>query len=133
MRVIAEGADSVVEAEATILESLSSHIRTVVGTLGGQYGAAGRADRWRHLHSGFTVWLSQSETTDEASAEEAERQIQEGSRAYSNADVVVKLEGWDPDHTKKIAESALSSLKQLILSDKKLPGRIPLPCPLCHQ
>lgn len=37
-----------------------SHIRSVVATLG-QYGAAGRSNNWRHLYSGFTIWLSQSE------------------------------------------------------------------------
>jgi len=39
----------------------TSHVRAVVATLGGQHGAAGRADKWRHLYAGFTVWLSESE------------------------------------------------------------------------
>ncbi|XP_058104003.1 probable inactive shikimate kinase like 2, chloroplastic isoform X2 [Magnolia sinica] len=122
--VMAEGDDSVAEAEVAIFESLSSHVRAVVGTLGGRHGAAGRAGKWQHLHAGFTVWLSQSEATDEASAkEEVRRNIQDGSQAYSNADVVVKLGGWDSDHSKTVAQAALSALKQLILSDKKLPGR----------
>lgn len=38
-----------------------SHARSVVATLGGQHGAARRHDKWRHLHAGFTVWLSISE------------------------------------------------------------------------
>lgn len=42
---------------------LCSHVRTVVSTLGGKHGAAGRADQWRHLYSGFTVWVSQTEAT----------------------------------------------------------------------
>ncbi|KAA8525843.1 hypothetical protein F0562_007698 [Nyssa sinensis] len=122
--VIAEGSDSVAEAESAVLESLSSHVRAVVATLGGQHGAAGRADKWQHLYAGFTVWLSQSEATDENSAkEEAKRHIQDGSQAYSNADVVVKLGGWDPDYSKSVAQASLSALKQLILSDKKLPGK----------
>ncbi|XP_059656879.1 probable inactive shikimate kinase like 2, chloroplastic [Cornus florida] len=122
--VIAEGSGSVAEAESAILESLSSHVRAVVATLGGQHGAAGRADKWRHLYAGFTVWLSQTETTDENSAkEEARRHIQDGSQAYSNSDVVIKLGGWDPDYSKTVAQASLSALKRLILSDKKLPGK----------
>ncbi|KAK1306639.1 hypothetical protein QJS10_CPA10g01207 [Acorus calamus] len=122
--MIAEGADSVAEAEATILESLSSHVRAAVGTLGEPFGAAGRADKWRHLHSGFAIWLSQCDTADEASAkEEARRHIQDGNLAYSNADVVVKLGGWDPDHARTVAQTCLSALKQLILSDKTLTGK----------
>ncbi|KAM7531025.1 hypothetical protein LguiB_034435 [Lonicera macranthoides] len=107
-----------------IIESVSrDHIRSVVATLG-QYGAAGRSNNWRHLYSGFTIWLSQSEAADEDSAkEEARRYIQDGSHAYSNADVVVKIGGWDADHSKTVAQASLSALKRLILSDKKLPGK----------
>lgn len=54
--------------------------------------------------------------------EEARRQVQDGSLAYTNADVVVKIQGWDADHAKSVAQASLSALKQLILSDKKLPG-----------
>ncbi|XP_008238176.1 PREDICTED: probable inactive shikimate kinase like 2, chloroplastic [Prunus mume] len=122
--LLAEGSDSVSEAESAILQSLSSHVRAVVATLGGQQGAARRAGKWRHLYAGFTVWLSQTEATDEDSAkEEARSHIKDGRLAYSNADVVVKLHGWDTDHTKSVAEGCLSALKQLILSDKKLPGK----------
>lgn len=60
---------------------------------------------------------------DEDSAkEEARRNVQDGSQAYTNADVVVKLGGWDPNYAKSVAQASLSALKQLILSDKKLPG-----------
>lgn len=122
--VLAEGSDSVAEAESAILESLSSHVRAVVATLGGQQGAARRADKWRHLYAGFTVWLSQTEATDEDSAkEEARRHIQDSRLAYSKADVVVKLQGWDSDQTKSVAQASLRALKQLVLSDKKLPGK----------
>ncbi|KAF8108940.1 hypothetical protein N665_0104s0250 [Sinapis alba] len=122
--ILAEGADSVSEAESSVLESLSSHVRTVVSTLGGKHGAAGRADKWRHLYSGFTVWVSQTEATDEESAkEEARRNKQEREIGYSNADVVVKLQGWDPTHAKSVAQASLSALKQLIISDKGLPGK----------
>nr|XP_043635274.1 probable inactive shikimate kinase like 2, chloroplastic isoform X2 [Erigeron canadensis] len=122
--VIAEGSDAIAEVESAILESLSSHIRSVVATIGGQHGAAARGDQWRHLYSGFTVWLSQSEAKDEAAAkEEARITIQSGSQGFTNADVVVKLSGWDPDYSKAVAQATLSALKQLILSDKKLPGK----------
>ncbi|KAF5734315.1 inactive shikimate kinase like 2 chloroplastic-like isoform X1 [Tripterygium wilfordii] len=124
--LLAEGFDSVAEAEGAVLESLSSHVRAVVATLGGQQGVARRADKWRHLYAGFTVWLSQTEAMDEDSAkEEARRHIQDGNLAYSKADVVVKLQGWDADHARSVAQASLHALKQLILSDKKLPGTTP--------
>ena len=60
---------------------------------------------------------------DEAAAkEEARINIQSGSNGFSNADVVVKVSGWDSDYSKTVAQATLSALKQLILSDKKLPG-----------
>ncbi|KAJ4728586.1 Shikimate kinase [Melia azedarach] len=122
--MLAEGSDSVAKGECALLESLSSHVRAVVATLGGQQGAAARADKWQHLYGGFTVWLSQTEALDENSAkEEAKRHVQDGNIGYSNADVVVKLQGWDVDHAKSVAQASLSALKQLILSDKKLPGK----------
>lgn len=122
--VISEGADSVAEAESTVFESLSSHVRTVVATLGGKHGAATRHDKWRHLYAGFSVWLSKSTATDEASAkEEARRNMQGGDVAYSNADVVVKFGEWAPEHTTVVAQACLSALKQLILSDKGLTGK----------
>ncbi|KAJ6705919.1 INACTIVE SHIKIMATE KINASE LIKE 2 CHLOROPLASTIC-RELATED [Salix purpurea] len=122
--VLAEGSDSVAEAECAILESISSHVRAVVSTLGGKQGAAGKADKWQHLYAGFTVWLSPTEALDEDSAkEEARMNVKDRSVAYSNADVVVKLQGWDSDHAKSVAQASLSALKQLILSDKKLPGK----------
>ncbi|XP_068650988.1 probable inactive shikimate kinase like 2, chloroplastic [Aristolochia californica] len=122
--VISEGVDAVAEAEAAVLESLSSHVRTAVGTLGGSYGAAVRPDKWRHLHAGFTIWVSQSEATDEASAKvEAQRSILDGNKGYAKADVIVKLSRWDPEYIQTIAKSCLSGLKQLIISDKKLPGK----------
>ena len=48
--------------------------------------------------------------------------MQDSKVAYSNAEVVVKLQGWDDAHSKAVAQAALSALKQLILSDKNLPG-----------
>ncbi|WCJ29077.1 shikimate kinase like 2 [Euphorbia peplus] len=120
---VAEGSDAVVEGETAILESLSSHVRTVVSTLGGLQGAARRSEKWQHLYAGFTVWLSQTTATAEDLAkEEARRHIQD-KLAYSNADVVVKVQGWDPDYAKSVAQASLSALKQLIMSDKKLPSK----------
>lgn len=122
--VITEGSDAVAEAEEAVLESLSSHVRTVIATLGGKHGAARQADKWRHLYAGFTVWLSQSEAADEVSAkEEARKQVYHGYESYSKADVVVKFDSWDACHAKAVAQASLSALKQLILSDKKLPGK----------
>ncbi|KAH7576485.1 hypothetical protein ACOSP7_003176 [Xanthoceras sorbifolium] len=122
--MLAEGSDSVAEGECAILENLSSHVRAVVATLGEQKGAAARADKWRHLYAGFTVWLSQTEAMDEDSAkEEARSHVQGSNLGYSNADVVVKLQGWNADYAKTVAQASLSALKQLILSDKKLPGK----------
>lgn len=122
--VAAEGSNAVAEAESTILHSLSSHARTVVATLGGMHGAARRANKWRHLYAGFSIWLSQSEATDEDSARaEAKRNIQQGLQGYSNAEVVVKLGGWDASYSKAVAQASLTALKRLILSDKKLPGK----------
>uniref|UniRef100_A0A0A9GUR6 CS domain-containing protein n=1 Tax=Arundo donax TaxID=35708 RepID=A0A0A9GUR6_ARUDO len=122
--VASEGMDSVAEAESVVLESLSSHVRTVVATLGGKQGAASRFDKWQYLHSGFTVWLSVSDAGDEASArEEARRSVSSGSVAYAKADVVVKLGGWDPEYTRAVAQGCLVALKQLTLADKKLAGK----------
>ncbi|RZB93063.1 probable inactive shikimate kinase like 2, chloroplastic [Glycine soja] len=122
--LLAEGSDSVAEAESAVLESISSHARAVVATLGGQHGAAGRADKWQHLYAGLTVWLSKTEELDEDSApQETYKNIKDGIISYTNADVVVKLPGWDPAYAKNVAQACLSALKQLIQSDKKLPGK----------
>jgi len=135
--VASDGEDSVADAESIVLESLSSHVRTVVATLGGKQGAASRFDRWQYLHSGFTVWLSVSDASDEAAArEEARRSVSGGSVAYAKADVVVKLGGWDPEYTRAVAQGCLVALKQLTLADKKLAGTcsLPLPATWCrHQ
>lgn len=122
--VATEGSNAVAESEGAVIESLSSHVRTVVATLGGKHGLARRANKWRHLFAGFSVWLSQSEATDEDSArDETRRNIQDGLQGYSNAEVIVKIGGWDATYSKIVAQSALSALKRLILADKKLPGK----------
>ncbi|KAM7251189.1 hypothetical protein ACFE04_023072 [Oxalis oulophora] len=122
--LLTEGSDGLAAAESAILESLSTHVRAVISTLGGPHGAAVRTDKWQHLYSGFTVWLSQTEANDEAAAkEEAQRHKDDGRLGYSNADVVVKLQGWDADHSKSVAQASLSALKKLILSDQELPGK----------
>ncbi|EEE51462.1 hypothetical protein OsJ_32585 [Oryza sativa Japonica Group] len=111
-----EGVDSVAEAECVVLESLSSHVRTVVATLGGKQGAASRFDKWQYLHAGFTMKLS--------AKEEARRSVSSGNVAYAKADVVVKLGGWDPEYTRAVAQGCLVALKQLTLADKKLAGEV---------
>ncbi|KAK4389696.1 putative inactive shikimate kinase like 2, chloroplastic [Sesamum angolense] len=119
-----EGSDAVAEAEGAILETLSSQARAVVATLGGEQGAARRPNKWQHLFAGFTVWLSQSEAADEESAkEEAKKNIRDGLQGYTNAEVVVKLQGWDATYSKTVAQASLSALKRLVLSDKDLTGR----------
>ena len=61
--------------------------------------------------------------TDEDSApQETHKNVKDGIISYTNADVVVKLQGWDPAYAKSVAQACLSALKQLIQSDKKLPG-----------
>lgn len=60
---------------------------------------------------------------EESAKEEARRNKQEREIGYSNADVVVKLQGWDLTHAKSVAQASLSALKQLIISDKGLPGK----------
>ncbi|TYH97335.1 hypothetical protein ES332_A12G236400v1 [Gossypium tomentosum] len=77
--VLAKGSDSVAEAESAILESLSCHVRAVVATLGGSHGAAGRTDKWRHLYSGFSIWLSQTEATVTVQMRIQQRRKREGT------------------------------------------------------
>ena len=48
--------------------------------------------------------------------------MQDRNLGYTNADVVVKLGGWDAEHTRAVAQACLSALKQLLLSDKQLTG-----------
>ena len=59
---------------------------------------------------------------DESAKEEARWNRQEREIGYSNADVVVKLQAWDPTYSKSVSQASLSALKQLIILDKGLPG-----------
>ncbi|KAI5071681.1 hypothetical protein GOP47_0013932 [Adiantum capillus-veneris] len=119
-----EGIDAVADAESMILSSLNSHVRLVVGTLGGHHGAASRSRKWNHLHAGVTVWLSLSTATDEESAEEeAKKARQEGSNAYSNAEAIVALSAWEEGAAQPVAEGCLRALKYLLESDKELAGK----------
>lgn len=122
--VINEGEDSVAEAEAVMLENINTNARVVVATLGGTLGAATRPEKWKNLHAGITVWLSESEAKDESSAEEEARMAKQSERqAYAMADVVVKLGGWDSDAARPAAEGCLRALKCLLESDKELTGK----------
>lgn len=49
--------------------------------------------------------------------------MQDGSIAYTNADVVIKLGGWDSSEAQVVAKACLSALKQLTLTDKQLTGK----------
>ncbi|CAD6212198.1 unnamed protein product [Miscanthus lutarioriparius] len=110
--VASEGVDSVAEAESVVLESLSSHVRTVVATLGAS------KEQPADSTDGSTFIL------DEAAArEEARKSVSSGSVSYAKADVVVKLGGWDPEYTRAVAQGCLVALKQLTLADKKLAGK----------
>nr|VDC98485.1 unnamed protein product [Brassica oleracea] len=101
--ILAEGEDYVAEAESSVLESLSSHVRTVVSTLGGKHGAVGRADKWRHLYSGFTVWVSQTEATGQFSLH-----AREGDWLFKR---------------RRGGEAPSLGPNQLIILDKGLPGK----------
>lgn len=67
------------------------------------------------------IWKTWNADEDSAK-EETHKSVKDGTISYTNADVVVKLQGWDPAYAKSVAQACLSALKQLILSDKKLPG-----------
>lgn len=57
--------------------------------------------------------------------------MQDSGRGYSNAEVVVKLGGWDPNYSKAVAQAVVSALKRLILADKDLPGTLSFMIMLC--
>lgn len=119
-----EGDQSVSETESAILDSLSSHIRCVVATLGGSQGVGAQYGNWKSLHAGVTVWVNQTSATDEGAAEEEAAQLKKGgSEAYAQADVVVALGGWDENSAKPAAEGALRALKVLLEADKELPSK----------
>lgn len=62
-------------------------------------------------------------TLDEESAkEEAKKNFENDLQGYTNAEVVVKLQGWDATCTKTVAQHSLSALKRLVLSDKSITG-----------
>ncbi|KAL5099921.1 hypothetical protein RYX36_004248, partial [Vicia faba] len=107
--LLAQGSDSVVEGEGIVLESINSHVRTIVATLGGSQGVAGRSDKWRHLYAGFTVWLSHTEASNENFAkEETHQNVKDNKTAYTNLDVVlVILQGWDSANAKSVAQGCL--------------------------
>ncbi|KAI6707556.1 hypothetical protein NL676_010518 [Syzygium grande] len=59
---------------------------------------------------------------EDSAKKEARRHIEDGSLGYANADVV-KLQGWDADYSKTVAQASLSALKRLVLSERKLPDK----------
>ncbi|XP_024518563.1 probable inactive shikimate kinase like 2, chloroplastic [Selaginella moellendorffii] len=117
-----EGPDAVAELECKVFETLSKQLRVVVATLGGDQGAASKPHSWRFMYAGFTVWLSRSQSQDEAGAEKEAVKAKEGSVVYSKAETVVALSGWEDGAARDAAEGCLRALKYLIESDKELPG-----------
>ncbi|KAK6119506.1 hypothetical protein DH2020_046748 [Rehmannia glutinosa] len=56
---------------------------------------------------------------DEGSAkEEAKKNMEDGVEGYSNAEVVVKLGGWDATYSKVVAQASLGALKRLLFARK---------------
>lgn len=59
---------------------------------------------------------------EESAREEVVRAKEGGSLAYSKADVVVALSGWDSTAVRPTAEGSLRALKYLLVAEKDLPG-----------
>ncbi|KAJ7569327.1 hypothetical protein O6H91_01G073100 [Diphasiastrum complanatum] len=119
-----DGDEGVTEAEDAILATLNTHVRVTVATLGGAKGVAARTNTWNHLYGGITIWLAQSKAQDDIAAqEEAVKAKDEGITAYSKADVIVALGGWESDSAESASEGCLRALKYLLDADKELPGK----------
>lgn len=73
------------------------------------------------LLSSFSLIIT-AISDEESAKEEAMKKIKDGLEGYTNAEVVVKLGGWDATYSKTAAQASLSALKRLVLSDKNLPG-----------
>lgn len=58
--VEAEGLAALGGAEVVVLGSLSTQIRSCIGTCGGGGGAAARGDCWCYLFGFITIWLGES-------------------------------------------------------------------------
>ncbi|GBG74567.1 hypothetical protein CBR_g18978 [Chara braunii] len=133
---LAEDKGTVAEAEKAVLVGLSSHVRCVVSTLGGNEGAAARTDGWNHLHCGITVWVhcgapDEDEETGRTIVTRAkmESSLPEPApgTSYGKADVTVAVGlpqvRWESDATRPVAEGVLKALKQLLERDCELPGK----------
>ncbi|MCO5614832.1 hypothetical protein L7F22_069116, partial [Adiantum nelumboides] len=57
---------------------------------------------------------------EDSAEEEAKKTRQEGSNAYSSAEAVVALSGWEEGAAQPAAEGCLRALKYLLESDKEL-------------
>lgn len=58
-----EGLAALGGAEAVVLESLSTQLRSCIATCGGGRGAAARGDCWRHLFGFITLWLGEKHSS----------------------------------------------------------------------
>lgn len=70
------------------------------------------------------IYFDNPKIPDEESAkQEAEKNFENYLQGYTNAEVIVKLQGcWDATRSKTVAQHSLSALKQLVLSDKSITG-----------
>ena len=82
-----EGEDAAALAEAAVLETASTFVRTAVACRGGGGGAAARGACWRHIHGGIGVWLDGCDGKPQAN-----RKVLPQDEAYSLAEVKVVFE-----------------------------------------
>ncbi|CAI7778394.1 unnamed protein product, partial [Closterium sp. NIES-53] len=115
-----EGADSVAQAEAALLDHLSSNLRVVVATMGQPYGASLQADSWRFIHGGIALWLDVKGDSDSPP----------DPHFADRADVAIRLHlpaGWSTDDAvsadvaRAAAEGALTAVKAALDADPQLP------------
>lgn len=114
----AEGEDAAALAEAAVLESASTFIRTAVACRGGGQGAAARGACWRHIFAGVSVWLD---------GRGAKAKPLPQDEAYSLAEVKVVFDaGADPARTAQAilpkVEEALAALLTNYANESKKRG-----------
>eukprot|EP00850_Spirogloea_muscicola_P018536 SM000171S03225 [mRNA] locus=s171:46669:49653:- [translate_table: standard] len=120
-----EGAAELARMEGAILEGLTSHVRCVVATMGGERGAASSTGGWRHLQAGICVHLDCSSAVGDGT-QLGKVGVQSGAASlYSRADVSVAVQGgWhDEGGARLAAEAVLKAIKGLADSDADLIGK----------
>eukprot|EP00850_Spirogloea_muscicola_P008133 SM000042S15400 [mRNA] locus=s42:725610:728334:+ [translate_table: standard] len=126
------GAAELARMEAAILEGLTSHVRCVVATMGGEGGAAFSTGGWRHLQAGICVHLDCSSAAGNGT-QLGEGGVQAGAARgggdpvslFSRADVRVAVQGsWhDEGRSRLAAEAVLKAIKGLADGDADLIGK----------